>query len=391
MARGIRRATLSPRLRFSAFYIVLVILIPAVPLLASGTALANPVAVDQPPATYLAIAYLLMALNLPINLLIFSLALLVVSVIRGAKVGALQESRRWFLWSVILTMLIVSTVGAFLDLTLVYASSDVVTVQQIDSGLLRWTVATALIFVSVFVPSHFLISLRPESNLATAAVLAMANPVMWYLLTPGDLGIDGAVALVIFGVLLSGMVLGLLAIWHREIYAKTMLSPPRLPAKHLLNVSVAYFAVIIIAFAAAASVWGLESDEPSSSPSTTLTKYYNGWTGCWEFTIGYVQPGEVSWNDISIMLIEGESHVEWRDLSSSDLAGSAGITHDYGLRSLGLLEVNLTVRDLAGDGLIGMGDRLYLGCAGWPEDVTFSIHLVYEPTDGTVAQLGFTR
>lgn len=390
MARGVPRAAYSPRLRLPAFCIMVVILLPVLSLQISGTVLANPMTVDQPPATYLAIAYLLMAINLPVNLLIFSVALLVVSVVRGAKVGALQESRRWFLWSIIITMLIVSTVGAFLDMEFVYPSSDAVTAQVIDSESLRWALATALIFVSVFVPSHFLIGLRPESNLATATSLALANPLIWYFLTPGELGIDGVVALAIFGALLSAMALALLAIWHRKTYAEGALAPPRLPAKHLLKVSVAYFAAIIIAFAATVSVWGFESHEHPTTPFVTLAKKYTEWTGCWEFTVVGVFPDEVPWDDISVRLADGESHVEWMDLSSPDLASSVSAIIDFGTRTLGQLEVNLSVADWAGDGHMDFGDRLSLVCLGWPEDVAFSIALIHKPTDITTTQVSFT-
>jgi hypothetical protein len=386
MVRGVDVVRGALSIRFIALCSAVVVALMALSLLSSGSVVS-----EKPPTVHLLFAYFFLALKVPINLAVFSIALLAVSAVRGTKLGALQESKSGYVWSVVLTVLVASTVGAFTDLLFSYSSYDVVILPGIDSEASELAVATALVFLSVLASSHFLVGLRRESNLCVSAALALATPVMWYSGYPLDVGVDGAVGVIMIGAILSITALGFLAAWYEAVYAKGPAARPRLPEGAVFRATLGYFSAIAIAFTLSAAVWGIQAEDEPAQPYTTLTKEYDPWTACWEFTAGTVVPDEIPWDDVSVRLTDDASYVGWYNLSESDLTGTVGILHNFGTMTLGVLEVNLVVRDLAGDGHFGLGDRFILGSPDFPEDVRFTFTLIFEPSDGNIAQASFQR
>ncbi|MEW5747984.1 MAG: hypothetical protein AB1793_04235 [Candidatus Thermoplasmatota archaeon] len=386
MNRGmfVVRGALSIRLIASCCAVVAALVVFS--LLSSG------VMSERSPTAYLLFAYFIIALKVPVNLAVFCATLLVVSTVRGTKVGALQESKASYVWSVVLTVLVASTVGAFADLLFSYSAYNVVILPGVDSESDRLAVATALILLSALASSHFLVGLRLESNVCTSAALAIATPAMWQFGYPFDVGVDGAAGVIMLGSVLSISTLGFLAAWYETEYAKGPAARPRFPQRAVFRASLGYFCAIAIAFALSTAVWGIRS-ESHSVPYTTLTKYYDTWTDSWEFTAGAVDPEEVQWNDVAVVLTltDSGSSVHWANLSTSDLTSTASVVQDLGTLNLGGLDVSLTVLDLAGNGLISQGDRLIIDSEGFPEDVRFTIKLIYEPTDLPIAQIDFER
>ena len=363
----------------------------------SGSALGNPVGFSISPTIYLLFAYLLLAANLPVNLLFFSGALLIISKIRGPKVGGMQERTSQYLWTIILTMLIVSIVGAFIDIFIVF--NDYFSGNPVfESYSNRFAIATGLIFLSILVPSHFLIGLRLESNLIVSAALAFVNPVFWYLIYPLDLSILLVVAAILIVLPTDAFLLRRLAVWHREMSVLETEYLPRLSGKALTRISVTYFCVLGISFLLMFSLWGFsgETDDvrptaplsslhlsttapPPNVPPYSVKLYFGGFTR------------DVTWSDLRIDLTDGVGKVSWYP-STEGLSGGATISYCCGVSSLGSMTVTCNTADVLGDGIPQAGDTINLTATS---DATFlatqnyTISVIYIPDGGFVCSLTF--
>ena len=100
----------------------------------------------------------------------------------------------------------------------------------------------------------------------------------------------------------------------------------------------------------------------------------------------------IPWDDLSIALSDGTQAVVWTNMSSDDLDGGEVVLRDYGVRSLGDLDLTLKVCDLAGNGLTNSGDyfTITLEEGAFDYATTYCVTLIYEPTDGQITHMSFS-
>ncbi|MDQ1372588.1 MAG: Zinc ribbon protein [Candidatus Thermoplasmatota archaeon] len=109
----------------------------------------------------------------------------------------------------------------------------------------------------------------------------------------------------------------------------------------------------------------------------------------WKFIIGPIN-SEVTWTEVSILVTTLDGTVGWTP-SASDLTGGVGTTYDYGAETLGALSVTLTVTDISGDGHLEFGDYfIFTASPGFSAEEDYTVALIYEPTDGIMANAVFS-
>ncbi len=134
-------------------------------------------------------------------------------------------------------------------------------------------------------------------------------------------------------------------------------------------------------------VLGFSSSGNVHTPTTTLSEVPI--VGGWKFTIGPIT-SEVPWTEVSILVDTLEAAVSWAP-SASDLTGGVGTTAVYGPETFGALSVTLTVTDLSGNGRVDYGRLLHAhGLARLQRPEEYSLAMIYEPTDGLIAQSTFS-
>lgn len=98
-----------------------------------------------------------------------------------------------------------------------------------------------------------------------------------------------------------------------------------------------------------------------------------------------------SWNDVEIAISEDDVSAVWSPLSTS-LAGGATAVASLGQRTLGTLTLWCNVTDLAGNGMIDVGDSFTMttvGSATFSASTAYTVWLLYEPTSVRMAQVSF--
>ncbi len=129
------------------------------------------------------------------------------------------------------------------------------------------------------------------------------------------------------------------------------------------------------------------STTSTSTPTTTLSE--ESIVGGMKFTIRSFNV-EVAWTDVSILVDTLEVAVAWAP-STSDLTGDIGTTAVYGPETFGALSVTLTVTDLSGNGRVDQGDYFTLTTSpDFSASEEYSLAMIYEPTDGVIAQSTFS-
>jgi ABC-type transport system substrate-binding protein len=122
-----------------------------------------------------------MALNFLMNLFYFTIAFLAVLLIyegRNLDPGKIPKDNGKFFWRVILAVVIITVSGGIIDAYLVYQSG--VTVRLVFD-LTRWVAATVLIFAIACLSSAYVIGTSPRLSIFPASILALINPVSWWL------------------------------------------------------------------------------------------------------------------------------------------------------------------------------------------------------------------
>jgi hypothetical protein len=102
-----------------------------------------------------------------------------------------------------------------------------------------------------------------------------------------------------------------------------------------------------------------------------------------------------SWTDITLQLSAGAYTIAWANLTAQDLTSNEkNTTWHYGHPLiLGSMLVWLNVTDLAGDGRLNNGDAITFTTGSaetFSENKTYTMTLLYEPTDGSMLSLDFT-
>ncbi len=103
----------------------------------------------------------------------------------------------------------------------------------------------------------------------------------------------------------------------------------------------------------------------------------------------------ISWTDISFQLSVGSNTISWMNLTAQDLTSSeSNTTWHYGHpQTLGSMSVWFNVTDLAGDGRMNSGDAIAFTTGSaetFSANKTYTMTLLYEPTDGSLLGLDFT-
>ena len=103
---------------------------------------------------------------------------------------------------------------------------------------------------------------------------------------------------------------------------------------------------------------------------------------------------EVTWSDVTIQLSNVARTISWTNMTASDLTSAAPpeAWHYGSGRVLGDLVVFLNVTDLAANGRISNGDYIAftVGSGAFASSATYTMTLLYEPTDGSMLSYDFT-
>jgi flagellin-like protein len=113
------------------------------------------------------------------------------------------------------------------------------------------------------------------------------------------------------------------------------------------------------------------------------------------FKIEFTAPtAEVTWSDVTIQLSAGGNTLSWNNMTTELLTDATppGVWHFGSGQNLGALSVFLNVTDLAGNGRMSNGDyvTVTVGGAVFSPSTTYTLTLLYEPTDGSMLGYDFT-
>jgi predicted RNA-binding Zn-ribbon protein involved in translation (DUF1610 family) len=113
------------------------------------------------------------------------------------------------------------------------------------------------------------------------------------------------------------------------------------------------------------------------------------------FKIEFSAPtSEISWSDVAIQLSDGWHTVSWTNTTTKSLTGTSPpeVWHYGHAQDLGTLSVFLNVTDLAANGRMNIGDYITLTTSGleFSPSTTYTLTLLYEPTDGSMLAYDFT-
>jgi hypothetical protein len=98
---------------------------------------------------------------------------------------------------------------------------------------------------------------------------------------------------------------------------------------------------------------------------------------------------EVSWSDLTIILQSGVDSAVWDTASQSSLTGTGAQTQALSAQILGSTNLYVNVTDIGGNGYINNGD--YFTITGMFTIATsYTVILMYEPTDGQMARMTWT-
>jgi len=162
------------------------------------------------------------AINLPVDLFLFSLLLYVVYLEFGIKAGKVTPSRARFIGRVLLGGVLVATLGAFIDFSFFYHKAG-------DSGYYFWidffaplissdSPALAMLFVlgSVYLVSILVVRLNRTLSLVPSCVVGFSNLFLWVVFGDTDRDTGSMYVLALLFVPFTVAVLFLLVRWHRK-------------------------------------------------------------------------------------------------------------------------------------------------------------------------------
>ncbi len=113
------------------------------------------------------------------------------------------------------------------------------------------------------------------------------------------------------------------------------------------------------------------------------------------FKIEFTAPtAEVTWSDVTFQLAAGTSTISWTNMTTELLTGSAPpeVWHFGSAQTLGALSVWMNITDLSANGRMSNGDYITLTVGGgsFASSTTYTVTLLYEPTDGSMLSYDFT-
>ena len=158
-------------------------------LLFCGEASANPITL--PSDRYFwsvssGIAYLFVV-NLPVDLLAYSSALLLTFVYLGDRTNGVTANRRKFVTAVVVAVVLVAVAGSIIDFFLLYEpySPSISTVYFFDFDILKAALGSILVAASIFLVSVVLVRSSYLAGSLVALSVGLLNFVSWSSLTDG--------------------------------------------------------------------------------------------------------------------------------------------------------------------------------------------------------------
>lgn len=147
-------------------------------------------------------------------------------------------------------------------------------------------------------------------------------------------------------------------------------------------------ALLTVGLSALLYVMVLDFSNPGSqTPTTVLIK--DPVVDGWKFTLGPINSAAM-WSDASIIVVTVDVTASWSP-TTSELTGDIGTIADYDPVALGDLSVTLTVMDLSGNGRLDQGDYFILTSSpAFSFAEYYSLTLLYEPSDGPMAESTFS-
>jgi len=114
-----------------------------------------------------------------------------------------------------------------------------------------------------------------------------------------------------------------------------------------------------------------------------------------KFYLMFGSSSHTPWTDITFQLSSGSNVITWANLTAQDLnSHEDNQTWHYGHpQILGSMSVWFNVTDLSGNGMLDNGDSIEFTTGSdyrFSSDSTYTLTILYEPTDGSMLALDFT-
>jgi len=122
------------------------------------------------------------------------------------------------------------------------------------------------------------------------------------------------------------------------------------------------------------------------TPTTQLTK--GTVTGGVKMTLAAVSI-ETLWSDVTILIDDGTNTDSWTNISSEDLQTGQAVTKNYGICTIGALDVTLKMTDIAGNGYANQGDYFTLTASSFLTTTTYTVTLIFDPTSSEITHQTF--
>ena len=203
-----------------------VVSLSLVMMAASATiASANPVAPPQwhAESNDYSIIFLLLLVNLPLDLALFATALFGTALALGKNLGKVPREYGNFARLTMLGAFIIAPLGAVIDYCFVYSWDPWKGEFWILFDPLMWFIGTLLIFASIALTYILLLGVTPTVALIPSFAVAAVSPVSWYLESGGGgtffYGILCGTTWVI-GIMIAVLALLGLRNWHRKNFSK---------------------------------------------------------------------------------------------------------------------------------------------------------------------------
>jgi hypothetical protein len=109
----------------------------------------------------------------------------------------------------------------------------------------------------------------------------------------------------------------------------------------------------------------------------------------------FAPSSKTSWTDVTFQLSAGSNTISWINLSAENLnSKESNTTWHYGHpQNLGSLSVWFNVTDLTGNGRLDYGDIITFTTGSdalFSSSTTYTLSILYEPTDESILALDFT-
>ncbi|MBU1158436.1 MAG: hypothetical protein KKE24_03775 [Candidatus Thermoplasmatota archaeon] len=355
----------------------------------SSSVLAYPANMPQETSVFIFQILIVLAIIFPINLLLYSALLRVLSLTVGDSIGRLPGRARQFAWSIVLTVLISSSLVALVYTWLSISWYDLY--GPADDGLRIFyaLIASAMIFIAYLVPTHFLVGLKKRINVIIAGVIALINPILWYLMDTDALDWGTLISYSFLAIFLDILLIAFLVIWHEQRYLSDP-SRAEYSPRIIFRASISYFGVLAVVLILMFAMLINDDDEHySSTPTTQLTRALLDTEDGWKFTLSAVSI-DTRWTEIDILISDGTYSDDWTNISTKDLDDGSFTTKNYGAASLNTLTVFMNMTDISGNGYVNQGDYFALTANAFANTTTYTVILIYAPTASEMARMTFS-